>query len=39
MTYDEMEIPYNVIDAITSYVFIVFGTDNFVEINIVYRGK
>lgn len=44
MTYDEMEIPYNVIaavyiDAIISYVFIVFGINNFVEINIVYPRK
>lgn len=44
MTYDEIEITYNVIaavyiDAIISYVFIVFGINNFVEINIVYQRK
>lgn len=44
MTYDEMEITYNVIaavciDAIISYVFIVFGINNFVEINIFYQRK
>lgn len=44
MTYDEMEITYNVIaavyiDAIISYVFTVFGINNFVEINIVYQRK
>lgn len=44
MTYDEMEITYNVIaavyiDAIISYVFIDFGINNFVEINIVYQRK
>lgn len=44
MTYDEMEIPYNVIaaiciDEIISYILIVFGINNFVEINIVYQRK